>query len=135
MSLIETIIETINYNKKDMYTIVKYDISNGCCTSQADNDFEMTIQRLSYNDAIRYLFKDISPRLSDEYDNDDDDEYINRIANGFICIMNKKRVSIFDECDCGLEFFIFKDNEYESIKVKNNDFHDEKYSYNNYFYG
>ncbi len=144
MSLLKTILKKIEIDndskqyQKQMFTIVKYDISDACCTSQADNDFEMTIERLSYKETIRYLFKIILPKLQvsfnedESFDDEDEDnqELLNILVNGFKKIMDKKRLSIF-ECNCGLDFFIFEDG--KPIIIKNNQFNDETYYIDNYF--
>ena len=74
MSLIERIVKKLNENKDKKYTVVKFDVRNACCTSQADGEFIMTIKQLSFTDCIHYLFEECQPHLDELFDDDTDDE-------------------------------------------------------------
>ncbi len=146
MSLVDCIINRLNIDeksKKQSFTVVTYDISNSCCTSQAENNFEMTIDHLSFKELIHYLFKHVLPNLDVSFDEDadapfdDTDEenvdFLNILVDGFKKIIDKKRLSIFN-CDCGLDFFIFETtNSQPQLKINNNEFNDERYYIHNFF--
>ena len=153
MSLIERIVKKLNnlYKNTDKkYTIVKFDVRNGCCTSQANNDFEMTLKQLSFTESIYYLFEECYPWLHSEFndalnihynddydednidsdDEDDDKQLFFIVYNGLKAIMEKKRLSTY-HCDCGLDFFIF--NEGDKIIIDNSDFFNSEYDMHSYF--
>jgi hypothetical protein len=140
MSLIERILNLNDMyeNKDKKYTVVKFDVRNACCTSQADGEFIMTIKQLSFTDYIYYLFEECKPHLEvlfdDEDDEDDKEELFSIIYKGLKSIMESKRLSIYD-CECGLEFFIF--NEGDEIIVDKSDFYsdgfNDKYNINMHF--
>jgi len=133
-SIIKKIDNKINRELKDLnkYTIIKYDISNYCCTSQDNNDFIMSVEQLSYKDCIAYLFKEVRPYLDYEDDEDleDDDVVLTIISEGLQRIMDKKRLCIYNYCECGLEYFIFDSK--SEISVNNQSFREEEYSINEY---
>jgi len=140
--IIKKLSEGSNSTKDKKYTIVKFNVSNSCCTSQADNDFTMTMKRLSYSECIYYLLKECQKYLQpfefndkdedseenededDEEDNEDDeDEEI--LYNGLKSIMETKRLTIY-HCLCGLDFFIF--NEEDEIILEKSEFYDENFN-------
>ena len=123
-------------NKK--YTIVKFNVSNSCCTSQADNDFIMEMKQLSYTNCITYLFEECKKYLDDEFncneefnEDDKDENYsLELLCEGLKSILDSKRLSIY-ECECGLDFFIF--NEQDEIIVDNLSFHNDDFNIQSHF--
>lgn len=137
MSIVNSIIKKIDTNRDELedinrYTIIKYNVFNSCCTSQANNNFRMFVEHLSYKDCIAYLFKEVRPYLDYEEDEElaNDDVILTIISDGLKNIMNKKRVCIYEECNCGLEYFIFDSK--SKIVVDSDSFREEKYSIHRY---
>lgn len=133
---LNVICDTSYLDKK--YIIIKFDISNACCTSQADNDFKMSMKQLSFNQCIKYLFEEckkyleVEINLNEEFNEEDKDEnyLLELLCDGFKNIIETKRLSIY-ECECGLDYFIF--NKEDEIIVDNSSFNNEEFNIQSHF--
>ena len=160
MLLVKQILNKLPETYKQNYTVVKFNVSNSCCTSQDDNNFIMSLKQFTYDDFIEYLLKecqehfpfdiDLDEELDvdlddfvESLDEDDDkeldedliDELNKKSLFIILCqaiedILENKRLSIYD-CECGLDFFIF--NEKDKIVIDNSDFNNSKYHLESYF--
>ena len=147
MLLVKQILNKLPETYKQNYTVVKFNVSNSCCTSQDDNNFIMSLEQFTYDDFIEYLLKecikqfpidiDLDEGLDVDLDDDTEDEdklekqtLFTILCEGIEKILENKRLSIYD-CDCGLDFFIF--NEKDKIVIDNSDFNNPTYYLQSYF--
>ncbi len=121
-----------DFSNTEKITLIKHEISNACCTSQANNDFYMTVETISIKECVRILCDECLSTIvdiDDECDIDDEDnkEFIKTTKEAINKMLEIGKIKHYASCgeSCYTLYIFSKDKKikassHEDIEVFEN---------------